>query len=37
MKLLKSTDWEYLNEGNQNIILFYSGDNPLFIQKAMRL
>lgn len=29
--------WEYYNEGNNNIILIYTGKNPLLSQKVLRI
>jgi Inositol-pentakisphosphate 2-kinase len=35
--MLKVADWSYLGEGNANLVVFYSGSNPSFIGKCLRL
>ena len=34
---LDATEWDYLNEGNQHIILFFQGENPKFLGKVLQL
>ena len=34
---IQSGEWEYLNEGNQHVVLKYIGNDYKYIEKVMRI